>query len=339
VRQATLPAGWGRLGQGALALAPGLAAALTVAAAANFVAIAYGGPVMLMALLIGLALNFLSASPAAQPGLRAASKPVLQIGVALLGLRISVEDVTRLGIDTVVLIVAGVAVAMITGVVIARVLRQRLAFGLLAGGATGICGASAALAIATVLPRTPTSERETAFVIVTVTTYSTIAMVIYPVLAHWLGFDDHTTGLLLGATIHDVAQVVGAGYAVSPEAGDTATIVKLFRVAMLLPTVFLISSLGSRFGALRPAGRVAPLPPFVVAFALLVGVNSLHLLPAAVSAPASEFSRWCLLVAVASIGIRTSIPDMLRMGRASLAVPGGATLVLLALVATVLSLR
>jgi uncharacterized integral membrane protein (TIGR00698 family) len=316
----------------AAAAVPGFLIALTVAAAANFVALAYGGPVMLLALLIGMALNFLSAEERALPGLRFATKPVLQVGVALLGLRIAFGDITALGTETLLLVIVGVIATVAAGIVLARMFGRTGTFGLLAGGATAICGASAALAISSALPPTRERDRETAFVIVIVTTLSTLAMVVYPVLAHLLGFDDRATGIMLGATIHDVAQVVGAGYAVSGEAGDAATIVKLFRVVLLLPMVLCIALLyrppGERLGAAR-----LPVPLFAVAFAVLVAVHSFQLLPASVERPLAEIARWCLLTAVAAIGIRTSIPDMLKMGGSAIAVPAGATLVLLGLAA------
>ena len=96
---------------------------------------------------------------------------------------------------------------------------------------------SAALATASVLPRYKEREADTAFVAIAVNILATIAMVAYPAVCDLLGFDQCTTGIFLGAAIHDVAQVVGAGYAVSDAAGNVATIVKLFRVFLLLPVV------------------------------------------------------------------------------------------------------
>jgi uncharacterized membrane protein YadS len=106
------------------------------------------------------------------------------------------------------------------------------------GGAVAICGASATLAIAAVIPHNDKTERNVLFTVVAVTTLSTVAMVLYPVLFGLLGIDDREIGFLIGATIHDVAQVVGAGYSVSDRAGDAATVVKLMRVAML-PVVLM----------------------------------------------------------------------------------------------------
>ena len=107
-------------------------------------------------------------------------------------------------------------------------------FGLLSGGATAICGASAAMAISAALPPHPLKERATLFTIVGVSTLSTVAMIAYPIIAAAVGLDGVHAGMFIGGTIHDVAQVVGAGYAISPEAGDAATLVKLMRVKAML---------------------------------------------------------------------------------------------------------
>lgn len=310
---------------------PGVAVALTVAAAASFVAATYGGPVMLLALLIGIALNFLSEGMRSGPGIAFAGTQVLRVGVALLGLRIAFSDVAALGVSAIVLIVAGVVLTIFAGLGLAALMKKSRQFGILVGGATAICGASAALAIASVLPRNKGLARETAFAVVSVTTLSTIAMVIYPVVAKSLGFDDRETGILIGATIHDVAQVVGAGYAVSPEAGDTATIVKLIRVALLLPTVFVLSLLvAGRRGPDEKA--LLPVPGFAIAFAVLVGVNSWGILPESVRLPLVDLSRWCLVIAIAAIGLQTSIPEMLKVGRRAIALSVGVTMVLLGFV-------
>jgi uncharacterized integral membrane protein (TIGR00698 family) len=314
--------------------APGLLLAVTVAAAASFSSVLFSVPVMLMALLIGIALNFASADVRTLPGLTFASRPVLQVGVALLGLGVSVEQVIDLGSDTLLLVIGAVLVSIGSGWALARLLGRSGSFGILAGGATGICGASAALAISSALPPDEGRDQQAAFVIVVVTALSTLAMVVYPLLALWLGFDDRTTGILLGATIHDVAQVVGAGYGVSKEAGDTATVVKLFRVALLLPAVLVISFAVARSAATQRR-LLLPVPLFAIAFAVLALVNSLGLVPEILQGPLADFSRACLVVAVAAIGLKTSLRGILRMGPAALAVPVGATIILLALVVAI----
>ena len=154
-------------------------------------------------------------------------------------------------------------------------------FGLLTGGATAICGASAALALAAALPAHPLKERATLFTVIGVSALSTLAMIVYPMIAHALGLDAAPAGIFLGATIHDVAQVVGAGYSMSRETGDIATLVKLMRVAMLLPVIVFAVMLTRARGRAKPATQRPPLLPwFAVAFAVLVAINSTGWLPA-----------------------------------------------------------
>jgi uncharacterized integral membrane protein (TIGR00698 family) len=282
---------------------------------------------MLFALLLGIAVNFLSQDARCQPGLDFASRDILRIGVALLGARITFAQVQSLGSSALLLTATAVVLTILCGIVLARSAGLSRRFGVLTGGSVAICGASAALAIASVLPRTPERERDTIMTVVAVTTLSTIAMVVYPVLAAAVGFDPHTAGIFLGATIHDVAQVVGAGYSVSNEAGDTATIVKLFRVALLLPVVLVISFLLQRSGATAADGRRPPLLPlFLVGFATLVVVNSLGGLPGAVASVLQEASRWCLVLAIAALGTRTTLGDLARVGWRPVAIIVGETL-------------
>jgi len=292
---------------------PGMVVALTVAAAARFLSDHYGAPQMLFALLLGLAFHFLAEDRRCIPGIQLTASRVLRIGVALLGLRITVEQVAGLGWDLIGWVAAGVVLTIAVGWTAAKLMGQGGSFGVLTGGAVGICGASAAMAIAAVLPRHPQHERNTIFAVIAVTTLSTIAMVVYPIVAKTLGLDDHAAGIFLGGTIHDVAQVVGAGYGISPEAGDVATVTKLFRVAMLVPVVFALSLvIGRREGG---AGRrAAPLPFFVVAFCLLVAANSFGLVPEAARAFLTELSRWCLVAAIAALGVKTSLKALMTVG-------------------------
>jgi len=282
---------------------------------------------MLFALLLGMALHFLMEDTRCLPGIDFAARVVLRVGVALLGVRITFDQVSGLGLGAVLWIAAGVAAAICVGLLAGRLGPGGTRFGLLSGGAVAICGASAAMAIAAVLPRDAKSERDTIIVVVTVTALSTLAMVLYPMLAAALGMTDHAAGLFLGGTIHDVAQVVGAGYSISPEAGDTATIAKLFRVALLMPVVLAIG-LACRRGGTGAGAGAAPLPLFVLGFAALVVVNSLGLVPGAVASGLSALSGWCLVTAIAALGIKTSLKALTEVGAAPLLLMLGETVFL-----------
>ena len=292
---------------------PGLAVSAVVAVAASFLSLQYKASAMLFALLLGMALHFLAEEGRCLPGIQLASGAILRAGVALLGLRITFAQVADLGWGTALVVVATVAATILAGVALARALRLGSAFGTLTGGAVAICGASAALAIASILPRHPAAERDASFTVISVTALSTLAMILYPVVVGALHLDPRTAGVFLGGTIHDVAQVVGAGYSVSNETGDTATIVKLLRVAMLLPACLVIGLALHVRGA--TAAHAAPvLPWFAVAFAALVVINSAGWIPAVVIEAGSTVSRVCLVMAIAAIGMKTSLKSLVDMG-------------------------
>lgn len=330
----------GRRLPGLSVLFPGVLIAVTVAMASQFLAEHYGAPAMLLALLLGIALNFLSADPRCKAGIDFASKPILRFGVALLGLRISFDMIAGLGLGVVSLIVGAVVATIAFGLAASRFFGFRYRFAFLSAGSVAICGASAAMAIAAILPKDEKSEERLVFTVVGVTILSTVAMIVYPILSAALSFDDRTAGIYIGATIHDVAQVVGASFSISEEAGETATLVKLLRVAMLAPVV-LAATVIIRMTATDPdpAGkRPALLPGFVAAFVLLAVIASVVPLPREVTDAAGAVSRWALLIAIAAVGMKTQPKDMLKVGGAAAALLLAETLFLAVLVGGALHL-
>ena len=303
-------------------LFPGFAVSVLVAATAQFLSEHYGAPAMLMALLLGLALNFLAEDGTrTAPGIAVTAKTVLRLGVALLGARISVEMLAHLGWPLILLVVGGVITTILFALAVTRLIGRSWSFALLTGGSVAICGASAAMAIAAVLPKHEKSERDLVFTVLSVTVLSTIAMVVYPMLSDAFGFSARDSGVFLGGTIHDVAQVVGAGFSIGPETGETATLVKLIRVSMLAPVVLSFSIIIRQRGLNdEVAGKKPPLlPSFVVGFLILAALNSFGLIPAIVAKWAGDVSRWALLIAIAAVGIKTSLKRMLEVGPGAIA--------------------
>ncbi len=298
--------------QGLRGLGPGLATAALIAVAATFVSERYGGPQFLYALFFGIAFNFFATDARTRPGIEFAARNVLRFGVGLLGARITLAEIAGLGLPPIALVMAAVVLTLLFGAGLARLLRQPLHEGLLTGGAVAICGASAALAISAVLPRTERSAQYTLLTVVGVTALSTLAMILYPTAVPALSLDDAQAGVFLGGTIHDVAQVVGAGYMISDDAGVHATFVKLLRVAMLVPVVLVLSLVYRGAGG---AGRRPPLLPwFLVVFVVLVGVNSAGWIPGAVSGHLADLSRACLVAAIAALGVMTSFKELASLG-------------------------
>jgi uncharacterized integral membrane protein (TIGR00698 family) len=316
---------------------PGVTASIVIAAAATFLSEHYGAPVMLFALLLGLSMNFLSTHDRCRPGIEFAARDVLRVGVALLGLRITLGQIAALGWRPIALVVATVVITIVVSMAVARVIGFRRLFGLLTGGATAICGASAALALAAALPSHPHKERATLFTVIGVSTLSTLAMIIYPMIVDLLDLDAQAAGVFIGATIHDVAQVVGAGYGISQETGDTATVVKLMRIAMLLPVIVVAAMITrASTGGVASAQRPPLLPWFAAAFIALVAINSTGWIAPAVQEFGGDASRWCLVIAIGALGMKTELRQIVSVGFRPVALMIGETVFLAVLVLALL---
>jgi uncharacterized integral membrane protein (TIGR00698 family) len=308
---------------------PGLIVAGLATMAAGFVSDHYGAPITLMSLLIGLALNFLGADKRMAPGLAFASRTLLRWGIVLVGARITLEQIWGLGPLTLLAVVVILLATLASGIVAARWLGFDAAFGTLAGGSVAICGASAALALATTLGERRVSQAQLALVLVGIAASSAAAMFFYPLLAHALGFSDNQAGFMLGASVHDVAQALGAGYSFSERAGQVAAIVKLTRVALLAPVLALVGAFLSRTG--QSATKTSVLPWFVAGFFLLAGINSTGIIPPVVGRGAELCATACLACAVAATGIRAPMSSLLGTGPRPLLVIIASSLVALLL--------
>ncbi len=293
---------------------------------------------MVIALIVGIALNPIAKRPAFQPGIVFCVKTLLRWAVALLGLRIALGEIAALGLGTAMVVVLSMAFTIVAGFLLARAMGQSDYYGALAGAGTAVCGASATLATSIVLPAYKGKEADVAFVVIAVNALSTVAMVLYPPLCAVLGFDDQNTGIMLGATIHDVAQVAGAGYAVSEPVGNTAVIVKLFRVLLLFPVVVAIA-----WYFLRPRPPISALQASVPGFALVfVALCILNSVLSEVSAAAAlyqpikaalgQVSTWGLLIAIGALGLGTSVSAIATLGWRHVATVIGTTIVILVLV-------
>ena len=317
-------------------LMPGLIVSAMVAAAATFLSEHYGAPVMLFALLLGMAMNFLSGDGVCKPGIEFTAREILRVGVALLGIRITLEQIVALGWQPVVMVVMSVVVTILVSIVAARAMGFNTLFGLLTGGATAICGASAALALAAALPGHAKKEQATLFTVIGVSALSTVAMILYPMIAQFFNLTPLHAGFFLGGTIHDVAQVVGAGYSMSHETGDSATVVKLMRVAMLLP-VILCAAMITRARGAEPGSKRPPLLPwFAVGFVILAAANSTGFIPQVVQDAGNSLSRWCLVIAISALGMKTQLKELAAVGIKPILLMVGETVFLGALVLAML---
>jgi uncharacterized integral membrane protein (TIGR00698 family) len=297
-------------------LFPGFFISALIALAAQFISDHYGAPSMLMALLFGIALNFLSDDPKCKRGIAFSARTLLRIGIALLGLRISFSMAADLGWPIVFFVIGAVTSTILFGLLISKFFGYGPRFAFLSAGSVAICGASAAMAISAILPIDERTEERLVFTVVGVTILSTFAMIIYPILADALSYDAKLAGIFLGATIHDVAQVVGAGFSKSEETGDIATVVKLIRVSMLAPIILVASILIRRVSEkdLGTSKRPPLVPGFVLAFVVLVIINSVQIVPEVITKISVEISRWALLTAIAAVGMKTALREVINVG-------------------------
>ena len=296
-------------------LFPGLAACAAGSAAAAWLSDHYGFPIILLGLLVGLSLNFISTNEATHRGLDFASRSFLRIGIVVLGFQVTFLQIAVLGPVPFGALIVIMALTMAAAFLSARMAGQSPYAGLLAGGATAICGASAALALYGVIGRQRLSQAQFALTLVGISLASALAMTIYPLLAARFGLSDAQAGFLIGASIHDVAQAIGGGYAFSDPAGASATIVKLARVALLAPVVALVGVLlkPEDGGDTRIWRRLA-LPWFIVAFFAVVTLNSIAPIPDMVRGGALTASKALLLFAVTATAMRTRMDLLLDMG-------------------------
>jgi uncharacterized integral membrane protein (TIGR00698 family) len=291
---------------------PAAGAALVglIAACALLVGRATGFPAPVLAAVAGMGVGLLGWSGGLAPGFSLWARPGLRTGVALLGAQIAWAELAALGLP-VALASGGVVMASLgAGTGLGLLLGLPLVEALIAASAVSICGASAAMAASSALPESESSRRTTALVVVGVNLLSTIAMVAYPLIARHLGFSERQTGVFLGLSIHDVAQVVAAGSSVSPTAEASAALSKLSRILWLGPVVVAVAlSMGASAGQRR-----FPIPPlFVWAFAALMAARSFGLIPAALLPVLATVSQLLLLGGVAAISAQVAPRDLMRI--------------------------
>ncbi len=299
---------------------PGIITVAIAAAAAAWFSEHYKMPVVLAGLLIGLALNFVSAEPKVHAGLDLCGTSFLRWGIVLLGTQVTAMQIGSLGIVSLIGLICIMSVVIGAGLLGAKLSGQSSYAGWLAGGATAICGASAALAIYALIGRDRLNQAQFTLTLVGISLASAVAMSFYPIIAAYLHFSDQQAGFLMGAAIHDVAQSLGGGYSFSQHAGEVATIVKLSRVTLLAPAVALIGfAIGNADGQKKTLRAKLKLPWFVIAFFAVMILNSVVTPPDWVRVYGLIASKGLLLFAVTATAMRSRLDLILGQGWRALA--------------------
>ena len=308
---------------------PGLALGAAVAAAgfalrwSGLPGVSTLSPLML-AILVGMAVrNTVGRPEAARPGLAFALRAPLRLGIVLLGLQVTLAEILGIGLAGLALL----AFALVSTFLFTVWLGERLGVApgltqLIAAG-TGICGASAIVATNTVVRD---SDESVAYALATVTLFGTIAMFAYPALGGWLPLSDRGYGLWTGASVHEVAQVVAAGFARGQETGEFSTVAKLARVLMLAPLVLLLGAWMTRRSRGTAGEARPPMPWFVFGFLGMVLLAGTGWIPDALRAQANLATQMLLALALAAVGLETDIRRLVAQGWRPMALGALATL-------------
>lgn len=250
------------------------------------------------------------------PGIQFCSKRILRIGIILYGFRLTFQNVVEVGIPAICIDAIIVAVTICGGVMIGRLMKMDRGITLLTSVGSGICGAAAILGTESAIKVKP---YKTAVAVSTVVIFGTIAMFLYPIL-YRNGIVDLTPqemGIFTGSTVHEVAHVVGAGNAMGKEVSDPAIIVKMIRVMMLVPVLLIISysvmRAAIKSGDASGRGKIS-MPWFAILFLVVIGFNSLDLLPAGLVDFINTFDTFLLTMAMTALGAETSIDKFRKAG-------------------------
>lgn len=298
---------------------PGVALCVAIAAVASACRMIPGASAispMVIAFAIGIGVSALAGMPRrATTGVRFTAKNLLRIGVAFLGLQLTVHQLAQLGIRTIVIVIA----VLITTFICSRWFGRRVlgvdaALAELIAAGTAICGASAIIATNAV---TGAKDQDVGYAVACVSLLGTVSMIVYPLLFGVLHLDIHTYGLWAGSSVHEVAQVVAAAFQVDPAAVQLAVPVKLARVAMLAPLVLTLGTLRFRRRHETAAKRFQLrqiFPLFMLGFVALVALNSVADIPAMWRGWIVQTTTFVLTMSLAAIGLETSLRDLHHKG-------------------------
>jgi uncharacterized integral membrane protein (TIGR00698 family) len=295
-----------------------IAAASILATSTDLSPLASLGP-LTIAILIGVVYGNTvhpRTSPLWRTGFRFAQTTLLRLGIALYGFRITVHDVLQVGGGGLTVSVFMAGSTLVVGMLVGRMLRMDRDLVLLTTVGSAVCGAAAVLATA---PLIRTQPYKITVAIVTVVIFGSLSMIIFPLLHEFLPFSSQALGVYIGATVHEVAQVVAIGDAIGPETASTAVVVKLTRVMFLglvlltVTSVTLLLRRQMRNRADNTQDTAAPVvyfPWFAVGFVVAVLINSTDWIPKDLVSIITSVDVLLLAMAMVAVGAETNWINM-----------------------------
>jgi uncharacterized integral membrane protein (TIGR00698 family) len=292
---------------------------------------------ILIAVLLGLYLrNWIGLGERTKAGIKFSIQRILRLGIILLGLRLSLQDVAATGLTALILVTVCIIVALILAYFAGRIFHVPPRLATLIGVGTAICGNTAIVATAPVLDAT---DEETSFAVATITLFGLLAVLLYPIIGHLIGLSDRSFGLWAGTAVNDTSQVVAVGAIFSQAALNVATIVKLTRNTLMAPLIVLIGLFYSRGLKMEMSDKAAKasrlnwgklIPGFVIGFLIMSLIRTtgvaLGFLPQNVAAPGNlhlaayilgifdEISKFAILMALAAVGLNTDLSNLRKIG-------------------------
>lgn len=299
--------------QGWTSILPGLLVCLVAGVLAWFVAHELPGlSALLLAILAGALWRNLAPVPTSlNPGVHIASKQLLRLGIVLLGFQLSRGAILGLGPGVLLVTILSVAITFAATLWIGKLLGIGLAQRLLIASGFSICGAAAVAATDNAVKA---KDEETATALALVVSFGTAMIPAVPFLGHLLGLPDHSLGMWIGASTHEVAQVVAAGGAVGGGALTVAVTVKLARVLMLAPIIAGVTISMNRRGDVTAGERPPVVPLFVLGFVGTMLIRSTGVLPEGVLAAAQVTQTLLLAVAMFALGLGVHVKSLLKVG-------------------------
>jgi uncharacterized integral membrane protein (TIGR00698 family) len=285
-----------------------LVTAITAIAYFSSNAIGFISP-LTIGLLMALILSNLTNLPTRLDlGAQFASKTLMRIGIVLLGLRISFEQISKIGLPGLVLVLIIVVTTFFGAIALGKVLNVSKNTSILIGAGFAICGNSA---IAAVSPAINAKREETAYAVGLVTAFGTISIAVLPILAQLLGLTNEQAGAWSGAAVHDVGQVIAAAEVIGGSALTVAIIIKLTRMLMLVP---MLIGLSLRFPSTDKPGVRTAVPGFIVFFTIVVSLNSFLTIPVGIQDAGKTISTLLLTAGIAGMGLGVKWRDLKNIG-------------------------
>lgn len=272
---------------------------------------------MIIAVVAGMIYSNVLGTPAhAKAGIAFSQRRLLRFAIVLLGFQLTLGQVVSIGAGGVGIVAATLGATFVFTITLGRLIGVDAKLAQLIAAGTSICGASAIVATNIV---TDARDEDVTYAVASITLFGTVAMLGFPLLAPLLGLDQHAFGLWAGASIHEVAQVIGAGFQNGTQSGEIATVAKLTRVAMLAPMVIALGLMARRKSSSDQQAARPPMPWFVAAFVAVVALNSLVAIPAEVKSAMALATTIMLTMGLAAMGLQADISQLRSRGLRPLA--------------------